>query len=31
MWYLLSLIFTLAIAYSIWWLMEWHDNHPDGE
>jgi hypothetical protein len=26
-WIFIAVVFTAAI----WWLMDWHDKHPDGE
>lgn len=31
MMYLFWIIVGLAVAYVIYWLMDWHDKFPDGD
>jgi hypothetical protein len=29
--YTILIVLGLAVAFSIYWIMDWHDKHPDGE
>jgi len=25
------IIIAIIVGLAIWWIMDWHDKHPDGE
>jgi hypothetical protein len=29
--YLIWIIITVVFSLLIWWIMDWHDKHEDGE